>query len=116
MQQHTCTIKNDLNLKKMTLKCFRDESERTVVLLSCMYDAAISGTLTVFYNAAESVDPSTGVVQYVAQTIYHQKTSAGFQSFDFRFRNDRSVGPINFQKGLGQSFKMTETLQALHPC
>ncbi|KFK34590.1 hypothetical protein AALP_AA5G165600 [Arabis alpina] len=52
-QQKTLTIKNDINLKKDTLRFVPDEENPGKFLLSFTFDATVSGSITVMFFARE---------------------------------------------------------------
>jgi len=53
--QRTFTIRNDVNLKKNTLKLVKDESEPGVYHLTFTFDAASDCTIRVYYAATEKM-------------------------------------------------------------
>eukprot|EP00741_Cyanophora_paradoxa_P009857 tig00001668_g9548.t1 len=57
--QHTCTIRNDVNLKKNSLKLVRDEANPNLYRVEFQFDAATECTVTVFFVAVETTEANS---------------------------------------------------------
>jgi len=85
--QKTYTIRNDVNLKKNTLKLVRDDAKKSLYHLEFAFDASTDCKIKVFYAATESVG-ADGVVTFSAL-----KGTAGTHAVEQR------------GKGLNQTFR-----------
>mmetsp|Transcript_41463 Transcript_41463/g.67283 ORF Transcript_41463/g.67283 Transcript_41463/m.67283 type:complete len:378 (+) Transcript_41463:180-1313(+) len=83
--QHTCTIRNDVNLKKNSLKLIKDDPSREIYRLEFVFDASVDCTITVFFVASEVSDSSS---------------PATFRTLHENPQRE----PRPFPKGLGQVF------------
>lgn len=83
--QKAVTIRNDVNLKKETLKIEADEEHPGKFLVSFTFDATVACSITLYFFAKEGEDCNLTTVK------------------------EDSVPPITltFQQGLGQKFKQT---------
>nr|KYP74088.1 putative E3 ubiquitin-protein ligase MGRN1 [Cajanus cajan] len=81
--QKAVTIKNDVNIKKETLRIEPDEENPGRFLVSFTFDATVSGSITIFFFAKEGE----------GCTLIPMK------------ENVLPPVTVNFQQGLGQKFK-----------
>mmetsp|Transcript_10970 Transcript_10970/g.26391 ORF Transcript_10970/g.26391 Transcript_10970/m.26391 type:complete len:316 (+) Transcript_10970:129-1076(+) len=83
--QLTETIRNDVNLKKQTLRLNKSTTHPHTYTLEFTFDAAADCTLSIWYLAEEKTDASNNTLRFEAQYQIQPKT-------------------LKFQKGLGQHF------------
>ncbi|CAL0299600.1 unnamed protein product [Lupinus luteus] len=81
--QKAVTIRNDVNIKKETLKIEPDEKNPRCFVVSFMFDATVDGSITIIFFAKEG--------ECCILTPMKEKTLPPVT--------------VNFQKGLGQKFK-----------
>lgn len=92
--QKTFTIRNDVNLKKNTLKLVRDESMANRFHLEFTFDAATDCTIRVFYVATDEIRPDGTLV------------------FSPLKEEEGAHPKVSRSKGLNQTFR-TDALHAL---
>lgn len=84
--QRTCTIRNDVNLKKKTIEVLRDEANENLYHVKFMFDASADCKITMYYAAKEKQHDATEPIGY--ETLI----------------DGAEHGPVVFEKGLGQTF------------
>jgi len=67
--QLTETIRNDVNLKKQTLRLLKSEEEPSKYRLDFIFDAATACTVSIWYLAEEKTDNSNNTLSF--ETQYH---------------------------------------------
>ncbi|KAI3921681.1 hypothetical protein MKW92_049170 [Papaver armeniacum] len=82
--QKAVTIRNDVNLKKETLRVEPDEENPGKFLIAFTFDATVAGSITVVFFAKEGLDCNLTPMREGLQPI-----------------------TMSFQQGLGQKFKQT---------
>ncbi|KAL4190199.1 hypothetical protein AMTRI_Chr07g23470 [Amborella trichopoda] len=81
--QRAITIRNDVNLKKETLKIEPDEEHPGSYLVAFTFDATVSGRITIYFFAKEGADCS---LTSLKENLLHPVT-------------------VSFEQGLGQTFR-----------
>ncbi|KAL0555488.1 hypothetical protein IC582_009435 [Cucumis melo] len=92
--QKAVTIRNDVNLKKETLKVEPDEENPGQYLVSFTFDATVAGSITIFFFAKEGEDCNLTAVK---EDIFQPVTVHFEQGLGQKFRQPSGTG-IDFSK------------------